>query len=76
MTEPTRVNLLKQIDTVLPCGVGYRQLIAAIRYNTVLLLDDPEGPLPILEMINITANRHVRIWWGQSLLAKLLDLLF
>ena len=47
MTQPTLVNLLKQIDTVLPRGVGYRQLVAATRYGTVLLLDDPEELVPI-----------------------------
>ena len=62
ITEPTVANLRAQIDTVFPRGVGYRQLVGATRYGTILLVDDPEEPLPLSEMVVITASQHVRMW--------------
>ncbi|RPA95812.1 hypothetical protein L873DRAFT_1812359, partial [Choiromyces venosus 120613-1] len=76
LTEPTLAHLLLQIGRVVVRGVGYRHLIGATRYGTILLLDNPEEPLPISEMIPILSSRHVRIWWGLSLPNELMDLLF
>ncbi|RPA90627.1 hypothetical protein L873DRAFT_1820715 [Choiromyces venosus 120613-1] len=76
LTEPTLSHLLLQIGRVVVRGVGYRHLIGAMRYGTILLLDNPEKSLPISEMIPILSSRHVRIWWGLSLPNEPMDLLF
>ncbi|RPB03033.1 hypothetical protein L873DRAFT_1801112 [Choiromyces venosus 120613-1] len=76
LTEPTLSHLLLQIGRVVVRGVGYRHLIGATWYGTILLLDNPEEPLPISEMIPILSSRHVRIWWGFSPPNEPMDLLF
>src|SRR5205807_3402743 len=76
LTEPTLPHLLAQIDRIVARGVGYRHLVGATRYGTLLLLDEPEEPLPLSEMIVITNSRHVRIWWGLSPPNEAMDLLF
>jgi len=51
LTEPTFPNLLAGIDKTMAPGVGFRMLIGTTRQGTRLLQDDPEGPLPLAEMI-------------------------
>ena len=62
LTEHTFLNLLAGIDKTMAPGVGFRMLIGATRQGTRLLQDNPEGPLPLGEMIRITNSRPVRIW--------------
>ena len=76
LTEPTLPHLLAQIDKIVTHSVGYRHLVGATRYGMLLLLDEPEEPLQLAEMIVITNSRHIRIWWGLSPLNKVMDLLF
>ena len=73
LTELTLPHLLAQIDRIVACGVGYRHPVGATRYGTLLLLDEPEEPLPLSEMIVITNSRHGRIWWGLSPLNEEID---
>jgi len=76
MTEPTMRNLFVCIARVLAWGYGYRQLIGATRHGTHMLLDDPETPLPVAEMISIGNSRHVHMWWSMNSLSEPFDLLF
>ena len=64
------------IDRVLVRGYGYRLLVGATRPGTHMLLDDPEEPLPVAEMISIRNSRHVRMWWLLNSLTGPMDLLF
>ena len=50
--------------------------IGATRYGSLLLLDSPEDPLPLSEMIVLCDDTQIRIWWGQCPPTKLMDLLF
>ena len=43
--------LITFIDRHLIRGVGYSHLVGATRYGSLLLLDPPEDPLPLSEMI-------------------------
>jgi len=54
LTEPTFPNLLGGIDKTMAPGVGYRMLIGITRQGTSLLQHDPEEPLTVAEMIQIT----------------------
>ena len=47
VTEPTLDNLHAAIDHHLIRGVGYRHLVGATRYGSLLLVDSPEDPLPL-----------------------------
>jgi len=76
LTEPTIANLLAGIDRILSRGFGYRMLVGPTGQGTRLLQDDPEEPLPLTEMIQITNSRHVRIWWSMNPPGELMDLLF
>jgi len=76
MTEPTMWNLFPCIDRVLALGYGYRLLVGTTRHGTRMLLDDPEKPLLVVEMISIENSRHVHMWWLMNLLSELMDLLF
>ena len=76
VTEPTLDNLHAAIDRHLIRGVGYRYLVVATRYGSVLLLDSPEDPLPLSEMIVLYNDTQVRIWWGQCPATEPMDLLF
>ena len=76
LTEPTMEYLLRAIDRVVARGIGYRHLVGATRYGTLLLLDDPEEPLPVSEMVVLRTSRHVRIWWSLSAPHEVMDLLF
>ena len=51
LTEHTFPNLLAGIDKTMVPGVGFCLLIGATRQGTTLLLDNPEEPLPLPEMI-------------------------
>ena len=75
VTEPTLDNLHAAIDRYLIRGVGYRHLAGATRYGSLLLLDSPEDPLPLSEMIVLYDNKQVRIWWGQCPATQSMDLL-
>jgi len=61
LTAHTMRNLLVCIDRVLAQGYGYRLLVGATRQATRMLLDNPEGPLQVAEMISIGNSRHVRM---------------
>ena len=76
LTEPTLENLYTAIDGHLVPGVGYRHLVGATRYGNLLLLDSPENPLPLSEMIVLYDDTQIRIWWGQCPPTKPMDLLF
>jgi len=62
MTEPTMRSLFEWIDRVLARGYKYCLLVGASRQGTHMLLDDPQEPPPVAEMISIGNRRHVRIW--------------
>ena len=51
LTEHTFPNLLAGIDKAMVLGVGFGLLIGATRQGTPLLLDNPEEPLPLPQMI-------------------------
>jgi len=76
MTEPTIRNLFVCIDRVLERGYGYRHLAGTTRHGTRMLLDDPEEPLPVAEMISIGNSRHDRMWWSMNSPSEPMDLLF
>jgi len=76
MTEPTMRNLFVCIDRVLARGYRYRLLVGATRQDTRTLLDDPEEPLPVAEMIIIGNSKHVPNWWSINLPSELMDLHF
>jgi len=63
LTEYTFANLLAGSDRILSHGFGYCMLVGATGQGTRLLRDDPEEPLTLAEMIQITNQRHIRIWW-------------
>ena len=64
------------IDGHLVRGVLYRHLVGATRYGSLLLLDSPEDPLPLSEMIVLCDDTQIRIWWGQCRPTEPMDLLF
>ena len=64
------------IDGHLVRGVGYRHLVGATRYGSLLLLDSPEDPLPLSEMIVLYDDTQIRIWWRQCPPTEPMDLLF
>ena len=64
------------IDGHLVRSVGYRYLVGATRYGSLLLLDFPEDPLPLSEMIFLNDDTQIRIWWGQCPPTEPMDLLF
>ena len=64
------------IDGYLVRGVGYRHLVGATRYGSLLLLDSPEDPLPLSEMIVLYDDTQIHIWWRQCPPTELMDLLF
>jgi len=76
MTKPTMWNLFVCIDRLLVEGYGYCLLVGEIRQGTRMLLDDPEEPLLVAEMISIGNSRHVRMWWSMNSPSELIDLLF
>ena len=76
ITEPTMRNLFVCIDRVLAQGYRYCLLIGATRHGTCMLLDNPEEPLPVAEMISIRNSWHVRMWWSMNKLSEPMDLLF
>ena len=76
LTAPAMEHVLRAIDRVVARGIGYRHLVSATRYGTLLLLDDPEEPLPVSEMVVLRTSRHVRIWWSLSAPHEAIDLLF
>jgi len=76
MAEPTFDNPLEEIDRVLECGYGYRVLVGATREGTRMLLNDPDEPLPLGEMVPLLSDRVVRIWWSTNMLNEPMDLLF
>jgi hypothetical protein len=76
MTEPTLENLHTAIDGHLARGVGYRHLVGATRYGSLLLLDSPEDPLPLSEMMVLYDDTQIRMWWGQCPPTEPMDLLF
>jgi len=76
MTEPTRENLHRAIDSHLISGVGHHYLVGAIKYDSLLLLDFPEDPLPLSEMIVLYNDTQIWMWWGQYRPTEPRDLLF
>ena len=40
-----------------------------------MLLDDPEEPLTVAEMISIGNSRHLRMWWSMNSAREPMDLL-
>ena len=63
------------IDTVLARGYRYRLFVGATRQGTRMLLDDPEEPLPVDEMISIGNSRHVHMWWSMDSPSEPMNLL-
>jgi len=61
LTEPTMGHLLRAIDRVVSRGIRYRHRVSATRYSSLLLLDDPEKPWPVSEMVVLKTSWHVRI---------------
>ena len=53
------------IDGHLVRGIGYRHLVGATRYGSHLLLDSPEDPLPLSEMIVLYDDTQICIWGGE-----------
>ena len=66
MTEPTLQNVHDGIDSVLEPGHRYRALVGATKQGIGLLLEDPEQPLPLAEMIPISTDVHVCTWWAMN----------
>ena len=64
------------IDGHLVRGVGYCHLVGAIRYGSLLLLDAPEDPLPLSQMIVLYDDTQNRIWCRQCPPTEPMDLLF
>jgi len=54
LTKPTILDLLAGTDKTMALRVGFHMLIGVTRQGTCLLQDDPEKPLPLAEMIQIT----------------------
>jgi len=75
MAELTFDNVLKEIDSVLERGYGYRVLVGATREGTRMLRNDPDKPLPLGEMVPLRSDRDVRIWWSTNTLNEPMDLL-
>ena len=48
----------------------------ATRYGSLLLLDSPEDPLLLSEMVVLYKDTQVHIWWGQCPPTEPMDLLF
>jgi len=76
MAEPTMRNLFVCMDRVLAWRYGYCLLVGATRHGTRMLLDDPEEPLLVAEMISIENGRHVRMWLSMNSQREPMDLLF
>jgi len=64
------------IDKVHPREYRYRLVVGTTRHGTRMLLDDPEEPLLVAEMISIGNSRHVRMWWSMNSLSEPIDLPF
>ena len=76
MTEPTMRNMFVCIERVLARGYRYRLLVGATRLSTLMVLDEPEEPLLVAEMISIGNSRPVRMWWSMNSPRAPIDLLF
>jgi len=76
MTVPTLEGLPTAIDSCLAPGIGYPHLVGATRYGSLLLLDSPEDPLPLSEMLVLYDDTQIRMWWGQCQPSEPMDLLF
>ena len=76
MTAPTLQNVRDGIDSVLERGQGYRAHVGATKQGTSLLHDDPEQPLPLAEMIPMSTDAHVRMWWAMNTQSEPMDMLF
>jgi len=76
IAEPTPENLYTVIDSHLIRGVGYRHLVDATRYGSRLLLDSPNDPLPLFEIIVVYDDTQICRWWGQCLPNDPRDFLF
>jgi len=76
LTEHTFPNLLAGINKTMAPGVGFRMVIGTTGQGKRLLQDDPEEPLPLVEMIRIINSRLVPIWWSLNPPSEPMDLLF
>ena len=76
MTEPTLQNVRDGIGSVLECGHGYCALVGATTQGTGLLHEDPEQPQPLAEIIPISTDVHVRMWWAMNTQSEPMDMLF
>src|ERR1700759_4121651 len=76
VTKPTLDNLHAASHRYLTHSVCYCHLVGATSYGSLLLLDSPENPLPLSEMIVLYNDTQVRIWWGQCPATEPMDLLF
>jgi len=77
ITEPTMRNLFVCIDRLLAWRYKYHLLVhVTTRHGTRMLLDNPQEPLPVAEMISIGNSRHVRMWWSMNSPSEPMDLLF
>ena len=69
-------NLHDRIDSVLERGHGYCALVGATKQGTSLLYEDPEQPLRPVEMIPISTDVHVHMWWAMNTQSEPRDILF
>jgi len=76
LTESTFPHLLAGIDKAMAPGVGFRMLIGTTRQGTSLLQQDPEEPLPLAEIIQITNSPLVGICWSLNPPGEPMDLRF
>ena len=70
------LSQIRDIDGHLVRGVGYRHLVGATRFRSLSLLDSPEDPLPLSEMIVLYDDTEIRIWWRECPPTEPMDLLF
>ena len=76
LTKPTLENLHTAIDGHWVRGASYHHLVGSTGYGSLLLLDFPEDPLPLSEMLFLYDDAQICIWWGQCPPTEAMDLLF
>ena len=58
-------ELVCRIDSHLICGISYHHLVGTSRYSSLLVLDSPEYPLPLSEIIVLYNDMQIHIRCGQ-----------
>ena len=75
MAEPTMRSLFVCIARVLARGSRYRLPVGVTRHRTCILLDHPEEPLPVAEIISIRNSGQVWMWRPMNSPSQRMDLL-